>query len=156
MGTPGFRASIESATVCAARSWSRPRSLQKAALSAMAVTALGACQPIQQLCENSDPNWTTRPEIADMAVDVLVVKKTREVFWSGKKVQPQELNALLYLRSEMSPAPKLLLRHEQGADCSQVNDIRTLMQNTLDCASGKCAEGAEWDSIPDRGLPGLG
>lgn len=146
----------ESATVYADRSRSRPLWLRKAALSAMAVTALGACQPIQQLCENGDPNWTIRPDIFDMAVDVLKIKKTGEVILAGKKIERQKLNDLLHLRGEMYTTPKLLLRHEHGVNCSQVNEIRMLMKNTLDCDAGKCAEGAAWNSIPDEGLPGLG
>ena len=152
----GFMALSESAIGYADGRWSRLRWLRQVALLASVVTALGACQPMQQLCENSDPNWTTRPNIAEMAVDVLVVKKTGKVVWSGKKFERQDLNTFIHQKAMMSPTPILLLRHEHGASCSQVNEIRTLIETTLDCASGQCAEGAEWDSIPDEGLGGLG
>lgn len=77
----GFMALSESSIGYADGRWSRLRWLRQAPLLALAVTALGACQPVQQLCENSDLNWTTRPNIADIAVDVLMVKRTGEVVW---------------------------------------------------------------------------
>jgi hypothetical protein len=128
---------------------------QKVVVALFAVFALGACQAKHQLCLNSNPRWTYNPRGPDQVVDVLVVTQAGKFEWNGETISQQQLVSWLDIKGGMITTPTTLLRHKDGADCSKVAAARTLMSKSLDCASGQCAEGREWDAIPDNGFNGF-
>lgn len=129
--------------------------LRAVATALFASVPLAACNSTQGMCENKDRNWTQRLEQSEPVVDVLNVTQAGTLLWNGRAISSQDLSSRLALRGEMNVTPKTLLRHERGVDCAKLLAIRNQIEKALDCASGKCAEGSEWDSIPDNGLDGF-
>jgi hypothetical protein len=125
------------------------------ATALFAGVALAACHPRQEICENKDWNWTHRLEQTEPVVDVLNVTQAGTLLWNGRAISSQDLSSRLALRGEMNVTPTTLLRHERGVDCAKLLAIRNQIEKALDCASGKCSEGSEWDSIPDNGFDGF-
>jgi hypothetical protein len=105
--------------------------------------ALAACNPRQDKCENKDKNWTHRLEQAVSVIHALLVTQVGILQWNGSAISPQDLSSRLALKSEMNVMPKTLLRHERGVDCAELLAIRNQIEKSMDCASGKCAEGRE-------------
>ena len=105
--------------------------------------ALAACNPRQNKCENKDQNWTHRLEQSVSVSHVLLVTQAGILLWNGSAISPQDLSSRLALKSEMNVMPKTLLRHERGVDCAELLAIKNQIEKSMDCASGKCAEGRE-------------
>lgn len=121
----------------------------------VALVLLSACHPEQSLCDNKDPNWTYRPVQAEPVVDVVLVTRAGGLLWNATSIDRKELATRLDLKARSDVRPTTLLRHEQGTDCSKVAAARRLIASALGCTSGGCAEGGEWDSIPDNGFNGF-
>lgn len=125
------------------------------ATALFAGVALAACHPRQEICENKDWNWTHRLEQSEPVVDVLLVTRAGHLLWNGKAISSPDLASWLALKGESNVTPKLLLRHERGVDCAKLLALRNQIEQSLECGSGKCAEGSEWDSIPENGFDGF-
>jgi hypothetical protein len=120
-----------------------------------AIVAFGACRSEQEFCINSERHWAYRPLVTEPVVDVVLVTRSGALKWNGKAISQPEFSTWLNLKGRANATPTMLLRHEYGADCSTVAAARALISKSLDCASGQCAEGHEWDSIPENGFNGF-
>ncbi len=130
------------------------RQCRYAALALFA--ALGACQPSEIVCRNTNWNWTHRPLKPEPVVDVILVTRGGSLLWNNTPVSWSELVTRLDLRAQSYVKPTTLLRHEDGVDCARLASVRGQVARSLDCSSGDCAEGHEWDVFPNNGFDGFG
>lgn len=119
------------------------------------VAALGACQPNEIVCRNTNWNWTHRPFLPEPVVDVILVTRRGSLLWNSTPVSWSQLINRLNLKSQSNVKPTTLLRHEDGADCARLASVRGQIARSLDCSSGECAEGHDWNVFPNNGLDGF-
>lgn len=129
------------------------RQRRHAALALFA--ALGACQPSEIVCRNTNWNWTHRPFSPEPVVDVILVTRRGSLLWNSTPVSWSQLVTRLNLKAQSYVKPTTLLRHEDGVDCAKLASVRGQVTRSLNCSSGECAEGHEWDVFPNNGFDGF-
>jgi len=117
--------------------------------------ALGACQPNEIVCRNTNWNWTHRPFETEPVVDVILVTRRGSLLWNSTPISWSQLVTRLDLKAQSHSKPTTLLRHEEGVDCARLASVRGQVARSLDCSSGECAEGQEWDEFPNKGFDGF-
>lgn len=117
--------------------------------------ALGACQPNEIVCRNTNWNWTHRSFSPEPVVDVILVTRRGALLWNSTLVSWSQLVTRLDQKAQSYVKPTTLLRHEDGVDCARLASVRGQVARSLDCSSGECAEGHEWDVFPNNGFDGF-
>ena len=112
------------------------------ALAASASTALAGT------CGAPPSGWKTSRPDATQVVNVLAIHRQPEgaradapnLTWNGSPVTQEQVREYVGITRTMNPAPTLLLIVSPSSDCAQVNVLRHMIDETLNCESGQCVE----------------
>ena len=89
-------------------------------------------------------------------LSVISVASDGTIFWNGRKVSEEQFSVYLKETTGLTPLPVTQIKFADGVDCGTVERLRRAMVQTLDCGSGKCAEGSgKWWFIGDVVFPGV-
>lgn len=92
--------------------------------------------------------WTTTRTDRAKAVNTLVIHGKKpfsvigrsSVTWNGASVTSEQVRKYVGVTKAMSPVPSLLLVVSPGADCTEVQLYRQIIDDALDCGSDQCVE----------------
>ena len=93
------------------------------------------------------PQWNTRLS----ALSVLELTRENQILFDGREISRSALASRLISISKLPIQPIVVFRPDNGANCRQIVRVRAMMDRFLECKSGGCAEGAEWDGQAPHG-----
>ena len=96
---------------------------------------------------DTKPQWNTRLS----ALSVLELTRENQILFDGREISRSALASRLISISKLPVQPIVVFRPDNGANCRQIVRVRAMMDRFLECKSGGCAEGAEWDGQAPHG-----
>ena len=98
-------------------------------------------------------HWSTKPQWdTDLsALSVLELTAENRILFDGKEISWSELNSRLRAIPGLPIQPVIVFRPAIGAECRQIVRVRAIMNDSLECRTNACAEGAEWDGQQSHG-----
>lgn len=98
-------------------------------------------------------HWDQKPQWNTGLSSLSVLELTREnqILFDGHEMSSSELASRLILIPKLPIQPMVVFRPDNGADCRHIVRVRAMMDRFLECTSGGCAEGAEWDTQAPHG-----
>ena len=64
--------------------------------------------------------------------------------WNNININDRKFIELMNILYNLDPCPFVLFSYDKNVDCSRLNFIRKEMEESLDCAKGRCGEGVGW------------
>ena len=96
---------------------------------------------------DTKPQWNTRLS----ALSVLELTRENQILFDGREISRSALASRLISISKLPIQPIVVFRPDNGANCRQIVRVRAMMDGFLECKSGGCAEGVEWDGQAPHG-----
>jgi hypothetical protein len=98
-------------------------------------------------------HWSIKPQwdTGLSALSVLELTTENRILFDGKEIAWSELGSRLTAIPELPIRPIVVFRPAIGAECRQIVRVRAMMDHSLECKAGGCAEGAEWDGQRPHG-----
>ena len=133
------------------------------AVNARSCLVLGviACGVAASSCSKSTPHGCTPPRtywnkphnfvgLVPLRNDI-ALDRNGILYWNGKPISQQQLGSYLRISHTLNPEPEEILQTEMGVSCSELEAVRTQMDQNLDCRSShRCGEGipSVWKELP--------
>ena len=107
-----------------------------------------AAPPKAQACAGPPSGWvTSRPDKSQVVNTIVIYDKVSGPMarsslptWNGSNVHAGQLREYVTITKQMTPVPTLLLIVSPHADCEEVQFVRKLVGNVLDCGTDQCVE----------------
>ena len=107
-----------------------------------------AAQPSAAACPGPPQGWSTsRPDRSQVVNTIVVYNKARGAMvrsslptWNGSPVHAGQLREYVGITKQMTPVPTLLLIVSPHADCDELQFVRKLVGDVLDCGTDQCVE----------------
>lgn len=117
--------------------------------------ALATCLALASSASNAcrAGHWGIKPQWdSDLsALSVLELTTENQILFDGEEITSAELHARLTALPKLPVQPIIVFRPAIGAECRQIVRIRAMMDHSLECKTGGCAEGTEWDGQRPHG-----
>ena len=83
-----------------------------------------------------------------MMHNVVHIDRTNGLTWNGVRISRKQLDQFLTTVPTLNPVPELTLQVDPNASCSEVSEIRHLIDRKLECRESRlCGEGVgDWDA----------
>lgn len=115
------------------------------------VTCLAIASSASNACRvghwDAKPQWDTGLS----ALSVLELTTENQIRFDSEEIPWSELRSRLSAIPELPIQPIVVFRPAIGADCRQIVRVRAMIDHSLECKSGGCAEGTKWDSQRPHG-----
>ena len=99
----------------------------------------------------SAANAYLKPALSRPNLDLVTHAMVERILFDGKEISWSELNARLRAIPGLPIQPVIVFRPAIGAECRQIVRVRAIMNDSLECRTNACAEGAEWDGQQSHG-----
>jgi len=115
------------------------------------LACLGIASSASDACRAG--HWNTKPQwdTGLSALSVLELTTENQILFDGEEIPWPELGSRLTAIRELPIQPMVVFRPAMGADCRQIVRVRAMVDHSLECRSGGCAEGTEWDAQRQHG-----
>lgn len=111
---------------------------------ALALAAGQAIGSHSQICGAAPKNWSALPIVPansrDLPVNVAELTADGRLLWNHTAVTEVQASEYLGLVAEFPGKSLMVLRVRQGADCTQVERVRELIESKLTCDAESCGE----------------
>ncbi|WP_130753665.1 hypothetical protein [Sphingobium xenophagum] len=119
------------------------------------VIALAGCIIVTLSASNACRvgHWDQKPQWNTGLSSLSVLELTREnqILFDSREMSWSALASRLISTSKLPIQPIVVFRPNNRADCRHIVRIRAMMDRFLECESGGCAEGSEWDTQTPHG-----
>ena len=117
--------------------------------------ALAGCMIVASSASNAcrAGHWDQKPQwnTGLSALSVLELTRENQILFDGREMSRSALASRLVSIPRLPIQPIVVFRPAKGADCRHTVGVRAMMDRFLECKSGGCAEGAEWDMQAPHG-----
>ena len=117
--------------------------------------ALVACLTVASSASNAcrAGHWGVKPQwdTGLSALSVLELTTENQILFDGKEITWLELRSRLTALPKLPLQPIVVFRPAVDAECRQIVRVRAMMDHSLECKTGGCAEGAAWDGQRPHG-----